>query len=123
MWLENLKEARAKAGNPSYKWIAEKAHCSEKTVYRILTGKMPFPDTCNIEGIAIALGTTLEKILAGTDTSVGNITPLEEQIAALTEEVARLTNKVESLEADLRHKDEIIALKDEIIDIYKTQTN
>ena len=119
MWLENLKEARIKAGNPSNKVIAEKAHCSEKTVSRIFNGKMEFPDTCTIEGIAVALGTTLGHILAGTDTSVGDVTVLEEQIASLTAEVVRLTNKVDYLELTLTHKEEIIKLKDEIIDMYQ----
>ena len=121
--IENLNKAREAAGNPSFKTIAQKAHCSPLTVSHIFNGKTPFPDLCTLDAIATALNTTLEKIFSGTDASVGDVTKLEEQIAELTEEVARLTNKVESLEAELRYKDEIIALKDEIINIYKAQTN
>lgn len=124
MWLEKLKEARAKAGNPSFNEIAEKSHCCPKTVSKIFKGESDyFPDTCTLGYIADALGTTLEKIFAGTDTSVGNIALLEEQIATLTAEVERLTNLVKALEAELMHKDEIIALKDEIISIYRKQTD
>lgn len=118
IWLENLKNARAKAGNPSYKIIAEKAICSEKTVYRIFAGKTNFPDTPTLSGIATALGTTLDDILAGTNTSVGNVDELKEQIKSLTAEVDKLTQKVELLEKDLSHKDEIILLKEEIINIH-----
>ena len=121
MWLENLKKAKEKAGNPSYHEIAEKACCCPKTVSRIFKGETDFPDTCTLERIAEALGTNLNKILEGTDTSVGNIALLEEQIATLTAEVERLTNLVKSLEAELMHKDEIIVLKDEIINIYRKQ--
>ena len=121
MWLEKLKEAREKAGNPSYNEIAEKARCCPKTVSKIFKGERDFPDTCTLKGIAEALGTTLGKIVEGTDTIIGDVTPLKEQIAALTAEVSQLTNKVQSLEAELMHKDEIIALKDEIINIYRKQ--
>ena len=119
MLLENLAEARVKAGNPTFKVIAEKAHCSEKTISRIFNGKIAFPDTCTLEGIAVALNTTVGKLLAGTDTSVGNVTALEEQIASLTAEVVRLTNRVDYLESALTHKEEIIKLKDEIIGMYQ----
>ena len=119
MLIENLNEARAKAGNPSFKEIAEKAHCSEKTVSRMFNGKIEFPDTCNLKGIADALNTTVGNLLAGTDTSVGNVTALEERIASLTAEVVRLTNKVDYLELTLTHKEEIIKLKDEIISMYQ----
>lgn len=122
IWLENLKAARTKAGNPSYKDIAEKAICSEKTVYRIFVGKTNFPDTPTLSGIATALGTTLDDILAGTNTSVGNVDELKEQIKTLTAEVNRLTQKVELLEKDLLHKDEVISLKDEIINIHSFYT-
>lgn len=123
MWLENLKEARSKAGNPSYKWIAEKAHCSERTILRIFTGKTEFPDTYTLDGIAHALDTTLGKILAGTDASIGNVSGLEEKIASLTAEVTLLTNKVEQLELTLQHKEEIIALKDAIISVLQKSVN
>lgn len=119
MWLENLKEARAKAGNPSYNEIAEKSHCCPKTVSKIFKGERDFPDTCTLERIATALGTTLGKILAGTDTSIGNV----EKIASLTAEVTLLTNKVEQLELSLQHKEEIIALKDEIISVLQKSVN
>ena len=123
MWLDNLKEARVKAGNPSYKWIAEKAHCSERTILRIFTGKTEFPDTYTLDGIARALNTSLGKILAGTDTSIGNVDELKEEIKSLTEEVTTLTNKVEQLEITLLHKEEIIKLKDEIISVLQKSGN
>ena len=119
MWLENLKEARIRAGNPTFKEIAKKALCSERTISRIFNEKTKFPDTPTLKGICEALNTTLDAILEGTNTSVGDIDDLKEQIKALTEEVDRLGKLVELLEKDLAHKNEVIGLKNEIIETYK----
>jgi transcriptional regulator with XRE-family HTH domain len=119
MWLENLKDARIRAGNPTFKEIAQKALCSERTVSRIFNGKTKFPDTPTLKGICEALNTTLDAILEGTNTSVGDIDALKEQIKTLTEEVDRLSKLVELLEKDLAHKNEVILLKDEIIETHR----
>lgn len=119
--IENLNKAREAAGNPSFKTIAQKAHCSPLTVSHIFNGKNPCPDLCTLEGIANALNTTFEKIFSGTDASVGDVTQLKEKISSLAEEVMRLTNKNKALEMAISYKDEIIALKDEIIGMYRKQ--
>ena len=120
--IENLIKAREAAGNPSFKTIAQKAHCSPLTVSHIFNGKNPFPDLCTLDAIATALNTTLEKILSGTDASVGDVSKLEEKIFLLTEENTKLRNKLEALEMALSHKNEVIALKDEIINIYRSHS-
>ena len=115
MFIDNLIEARVKAGNPSFKDIAAKAHCSPLTVSSIFNRKNEFPDTYTLDKIAKALNTTLEKILSGTEASVGNVKPLEEEISSLTAEVEKLKAELTLLRAEIAHKDEVIACKDEVI--------
>lgn len=122
MFIDNLIEARVKAGNPSFKDIAAKAHCSALTVSSIFNRKNEFPDTYTLKNIAEALGTTLEKILAGTEVSVGDVASLENEISELKAEVERLTAEVTLLRTEIAHKDEVIALKDEIINIYRSHS-
>ena len=107
MLTENLNKARIKAGNPSYKVIAEKAHCSNRTISRIFSGETESPDTCTLENIATALNTTLAELLSGTSTSVVD--------AEKIEEIAKLSAEVETLKTEIAHLKEIIELKDEII--------
>jgi transcriptional regulator with XRE-family HTH domain len=122
MIADNLIEARAQAGNPSFKAIALKAHCSALTVSRIFNRKNEYPDTFTLKNIAEALDTTLEKILAGAEASVGNVAPLEEAISSLKSEVEQLKAEVTLLRTEIAHKDEVIALKDEIISIYRSHS-
>ena len=122
MIIDNLIEARAKAGNPSFKAIAEKAHCSALTVSKIFNRKSKYPDTFTLKGIAEALGTTLEKILSGAEASVGDVTPLENEISNLNAEVEKLSAELALLRSEVTHKDEVIALKDEIIRLLKSKT-
>ena len=122
MIIDNLIEARAKAGNPSFKTIAEKAHCSALTVSKIFNRKNEYPDTFTLKGIAEALGTTLEKILSGAEVSVGDVTPLENEISNLKAEVEKLSAELALLRSEVTHKDEVIALKDEIIRLLKSKT-
>lgn len=121
MFIDNLIEARAKAGNPSFKDIAAKAHCSPLTVSSILNRKNPYPDLCTLDNIAKALDSTLEKILSGTEASVGDVTPLEEKISQLEAEVEKLSAELTLLRTKISHKDEVIALKDDIILLLKTK--
>jgi transcriptional regulator with XRE-family HTH domain len=107
MLLDKLNQARAAAGNPSYKSISVKARCSPRTVSRIFTGDTPSPDTCTLENIAIALGTTLGELLSGTSTSIVDVSQIEEN--------TKLKAEIEALNKEVSHLKEIIALKDEII--------
>ena len=109
MLLDNLKQARIKAGNPSYKEIAAKAHCSARTVSRIFSESTPSPDTCTLENVATALGTTLGEILSGTNTSIVDISQVEES--------TKLKFEIEALNKEVAHLNEIIALKDQIINL------
>lgn len=104
---ESLNHARNKAGNPSYKVIAEKAHCTARTISRIFSGETESPDTCTLENIAEALNTTLAELLSGTSTSVVDAKKIEEN--------AKLSAEVEALKVENAHLKEIIELKDEII--------
>lgn len=122
MLIDNLIEARTKAGNPSFKAIAEKAHCSALTVSKIFNRKNDYPDLFTVKNIAEALGTTLEKILAGTEASVGDVAPLEETISSLKSEVEQLKAELTLLRTEIAHKDEVITLKDEIIGIYRSRS-
>ena len=107
MLTENLNHARNKAGNPPYKVIAEKAHCTVRTISRIFSGETESPDTCTLENIATALNTTLAELLSGTSTSVVDAKKIEEN--------AKLSAEVEALKVENAHLREIIELKDEII--------
>lgn len=118
MLTKKLNTLRAKAGNPPYKLIAEKARCSERTIMRMFNGQMEFPKTYYLDGVARALNTTLEELLSDTETSVGNVDELKETVKVLTDEVARLTAENEALNSALKYKDEIIRLKDEIIKMH-----
>lgn len=115
MIVDNLIMLREKAGNPSFKIMAEKSGVSVLTISRIYNRKIDFPSTHSLSRLAIALNCTLPQILAGTDTAIGNVDELEAKIQTLTDEVSRLTAEVEKLNMEASYKDEIIRLKDEII--------
>lgn len=120
--IDNLIEARAKAGNPPFKEMALKAHCSALTVSKIFNRKTDYPDLFTLKGIAESLDTTLEKILAGAEASVGDVAPLEAEISSLKAEVEQLKAEVTLLRTEIIHKEEVIALKDEIIGIYRSHS-
>ena len=111
MLTEKLNKARADAGNPPYKVIAEKARCTVRTISRIFSGETESPDTCTLENIAIALNTTLAELLSGTRTYIVDATQIEEN--------AKLSAEVEALKIENAHLKEIIELKDEIIRLLK----
>ena len=133
MWLDNLKELRIKAGNPSIKIMAEKSGLPERTVSRMFTGeiKMPYADT--LQRITNALGGSLDEILSDTKVVVGEETLIElkEQVetviadldnvsaehdmavaenSILKTKIAALTTENDMLRMKLEHKEEIIAL-------------
>lgn len=119
MIAENLNKAIIAAGNPSNKVIAEKAHCSVKTVSSIRSRKNEFPDTYTLNNIAGALGTTLAALLVGTNTAIGDVEKLEAQITSLNEEIKELKHSIQLLEKDLAHDAELLLLKDELISLYR----
>ena len=132
MWLDNLKELKAKTGMSS-KQIAEKTNLPERTVSRIFSGDTDNPYVDTLRRIVAILGGSLDDIFAETKIIVASqdlITAQEEakkfaaEVERLNSEVALLNtenailkdkNTALSAEADLlrlklEHKEEIIAL-------------
>lgn len=127
MWLDNLKEAKART-NMSCSQIAEATNLPERTISRIFSGKTPNPWIDTIHRISTALGVSLDEILANTKTVVGDqsLATLQSDIEVVTAErdlalaekailedkVKTLTAELELLKMQLLHKDELLALHD-----------
>lgn len=133
MWLDNLREYRIKAGNPSDKAIAEKSGVSARNVARIFAGEIKTPYAETLDHIVKAMGFTLTDIFSETKVVIGDekFCELKEQVEVTTAEldnvsaehdmlvaennilktkVATLSAEVDMLRMKLEHKDEIIAL-------------
>ncbi len=125
MWLDNLKELKAKSGMSS-KQIAEKTNLPERTVIRIFSGDTDNPYVDTLRRIVAVIGGTLDDLFAESKIVVGN-----QNLAALQSEVERLTAENGMLSAEnvilkdknvtltaendllrmkLEHKEEIISL-------------
>ena len=113
MWLDNLKELKAKSGMSS-KRIAELTTLPERTVIRIFSGDTDNPYVDTLRRIVVVLGGSLDDIFAESKTVVGdkNLATLQGEVDKLTTEVDRLTVENIKLNAELKHKEEIIALHD-----------
>lgn len=132
MWLENLKEIKARTGM-SPRQIAEKANVSEKSVSRVFSGESKNPGVDLVLKIITALGGSKSEIFAETGAVIGSqdLATLQAEVNRLAEENALLTqnlnmatldlaiqkDKVSALETEtellkmqLKHKEEIIAL-------------
>ena len=125
MWLENLKELKAKTGMSS-KQIAEKTNLPERTIVRIFSGETDHPYADTLDIIVKALGADLgdifsdTKVIVATDELVAikeNVDVVEAEIKLTNAEnemlktkVAALTTEIELLKKELQHKEEIIAL-------------
>lgn len=125
MWLENLKELKARSGMTS-KQIAEKTNLPERTVTRIFSGETdhPYADTLDIivKALDADLGDVFSetKVIVATDDLVSikeNVDVVEAErdlVAAenemLKSKLAALTTEIELLKKELQHKEEIIAL-------------
>ena len=136
MWLENLKELKAKKGMSS-KQIAELTKLPEKTVSRIFSGDTDSPYVDTLHRIVSVLGGSLDGILADTKTVVGdaNLATLQAEVervtaenAMLSAENAILTDKVNALTAEadllrmkLEHKEELLALHNYYIKMRPTE--
>ncbi len=126
MWLDNLKEIRKLAGNPTNKKIAEDANLPERTIARIFAGDTHNPYVSTIDLIAQALGSSLNDVFADTKVVVGNekMATLQESIDIVTAErdilvtennilkdkIVTLTAELDLLKLKLEHKEEIISL-------------
>ena len=119
MWLEKLREAKAKSGM-SLKQLSDRSGVTEKTLTRIFAGKASMPRFGTLGDIASSLGTSLEEIFAESnamvasgdliETQVDEINTLEAENAMLKDKVAKLTAENDILRMKLEHKEEIISL-------------
>ena len=132
MWLENLKELKARTGMSS-KQIAEKENLCEKSVGRVFSGEAKNPGVDLVRRIIHALGGSWHEIFAESGAVIGSqdLATLQAEVNRLIEENDLLTqnlniatldlavqkDKVTALEAEsellkmqLKHKEEIIAL-------------
>ena len=125
MWLDNLKELKKSKGMTS-KQIADATKIPESTIKRIFSGDTTDPYVTTIHRIAIALGGSLDHLLADTNAvlSTDNIVAVKENAdvveaerdlilaenAILKDKVAALTAEVEMLKRDIKHQEEIIAI-------------
>lgn len=125
MWLENLKELKAKT-KMSSKQIAQMTNLPERTVIRIFSGDTDNPYVDTLHRIVTVLGGSLDDILADTKAVVATETLVEVQESVnvieaqrdliavenemLKAKVAALTAENELLAKELKHKDEILAL-------------
>ena len=125
MWLDSLKELKTKTGMTP-KQIADKTNLPERTVSRIFSGDTDNPYADTLHRIVVALGGSLDDILADTKVVVATETIVEikenaDAIAAqndliavenemLKKKVDALTTEVALLKKELDHATEIIAL-------------
>lgn len=132
MWLANLKELRKSSGM-SLKQIADATKIPESTIKRIFSGETDDPYLSTIHRIVIALGGTLDHLLADTNAvlSTQSLVKVKETVeaveaerdllaaerdilaaenAVLKDKVATLSTEIDLLRMKLEHKDEIIAL-------------
>lgn len=125
MWLDNLKELKKSKGMTA-KQIADATKIPESTIKRIFAGDTVDPYVSTIHRIVIALGGSLDHILADTNAVLATESLVEvkenadvveaerdlivAENAILKSENAALAAKVAMLEKDIQHKDELLAL-------------
>jgi predicted transcriptional regulator len=125
MWLDSLKELKKSSGM-STKQIADATKIPESTVKRIFAGDTDDPRLSTIRCIVIALGGSLDHILADTNAviSTDSIVDVKEaagvaeaerdlmaaENAILKDKVSALTAENDMLKMQLKHKEEIIAI-------------
>ena len=125
MWLDNLKELKKAKGMTS-KQIADATKIPESTIKRIFSGDTTDPYVTTIHRIVVALGGSLDQILADTNAVISTESIVElkdtvdvieashEVISAENEmlkaKVAALSTENEILKRELLHKEELIAL-------------
>ena len=132
MWLDNLKDLKARTGMSS-KQIAEKTNLPERTVSRIFSGDTDNPYVDTLRRIVAVLGGSLDDLFAESKIIVGDkgLAALQEDVNNLTAEIERLKTEVALLTTEnnilkdknvtlsaeidllrlkLEHKEEIIAI-------------
>lgn len=125
MWLDNLKDLKKAKGMTS-KQIADATKIPESTIKRIFSGDTTDPYVTTVHRIVVALGGSLDHILADTNAVLSteslaavkenaNVVEAERDLitaenAILKDKVAALTAENEMLKMQLKHKEEIIAI-------------
>ena len=125
MWLENLKELK-KAKGMTAKQIADATKIPEGTIKRIFAGETDDPYVSTIHRIVVALGGSLDHVLADTNVVLapGSLVEAKETadiaeakleiILAENEMLKAKTNsqatEIELLKSELQHKEELLAL-------------
>lgn len=125
MWLEHLKELKAKT-KMSSKQIAEMTNLPERTVVRIFSGDTDNPYVDTLRRIVTVLGGSLDDLFAESKIVVGgqdlataqaevdklnaDLVQLAAEIAVLKDKVTSLSNENDLLRLKLEHKEEIISL-------------
>lgn len=125
MWLDNLKELKKAKGMTS-KQLADITKIPESTIKRILAGETDDPYVSTIHRIVIALGGSLDHILADTNAVLApqsivevkenaGMAEAERNLIAVENDMlkaknAALTTEIELLKKELAHKEELLAL-------------
>lgn len=125
MWLDNLKELK-KAKGMTAKQIADVTKIPESTIKRIFAGDTTDPYVTTIHRIVIALGGSLDHILADTNAvlSPESIVEVKEnaevveaerdlvlaELEMLRAKAAAQETEIQLLKERLQHKDELLAV-------------
>ena len=125
MWLDNLKELKAKTKMSSHQ-IADLTNLPERTVSRIFSGDTENPYVDTLHRIVSVLGGSLDDILSDTKVVVAteSLVEVKESVNAIEAErdamavenemlrtkVAALTAENELLAKELKHKEELLTL-------------
>ena len=116
--IERLHRLRESRGNPAFEVIAEKGKVPVGTVKNLFYGKSHFPNVDTMYKIVVvALGGSLDRLFADSDLSIGDISPLKEEVESLAQDNQTLKTQNVALIAQnailrmrLHHKEEIIHL-------------
>jgi transcriptional regulator with XRE-family HTH domain len=125
MWLDNLKELRKSSGMSLHQ-IAEATKIPESTIKRIFGGDTDDPYVSTIHKIVIALGGSLDHVLADTNAvlapqslvevkETADVAEAERDLIAVENEMLKAKNaaqatEIELLKKELAHKEELLAL-------------
>ena len=116
MWLENLKELK-KAKGLTTKQIADATKIPESTLKRIFSGETDDPYVSTVHRIVVALGGSLDHILADTNAVLASQSLAEVKESADVAEAERdlLLAELEMLRAKVAAQDtEIMLLKERL---------
>ena len=125
MWLDNLKELKKSKGM-TLTQIADATKIPESTIKRIFSGDTTDPYVTTIHRIVIALGGSLDNILAETRAvlapqtlvevkEIADVAEAERDLIAEENKVLKATvsaqrAEIEMLQKELAHKEELLAV-------------